>query len=422
MTDTPSSQEYILLDYAERLDRHREGRRAVHFHLSALKNQNRREHHLRIAANTLEDFARPIEGQIFTLGNADIVFACKGVSLEQLDDIVMRMRYLFVDDPLTSAEAEDEGFATVYNIETQYPHFLALCKELHREYEARTRRLQALAQQSGETAAVVDTRRPLTPQQLGRLEETLERADLSTVLRRQAICAVSRDGELPKPVFNELYVSIADLAKTVLPDVDLASNRWLFQHLTETLDRRVLKLLSRAEDSSLHSAFSINLNVATVLSKEFLDFDGSLRMGSRGTLVIELQFIDVLADYAGFNFARDFAREKGYRLCLDGITPQTLPFVDRKRLGVDLIKLAASEVLDVPDGEESPKLQDLAQEVARVGKGRVILSRVDNDRMLHNGQAMGITMFQGRLLDQVLQRIARQRAPAPPPKVQRASR
>src|SRR3546814_1927605 len=77
------------------------------------------------------------------------------------------------------------------------------------------------------------------------------------------------------------------LARTVLPDVNLATNRWLFQHLTQTLDRRVLKLLSRADDTDLHAAISINLNVETLLSPAFLEFDASLRMGSRGTIVVE---------------------------------------------------------------------------------------------------------------------------------------
>src|SRR3546814_13451589 len=65
------------------------------------------------------------------------------------------------------------------------------------------------------------------------------------------------------------------LARTVLPDVNLATNRWLFQHLTQTLDRRVLKLLSRADDTDLHAAISINLNVETLLSPAFLEFDRS---------------------------------------------------------------------------------------------------------------------------------------------------
>ena len=37
--EASSSRAYLLLDYVQRLERHREGRRAVHIHLSKLKAQ-----------------------------------------------------------------------------------------------------------------------------------------------------------------------------------------------------------------------------------------------------------------------------------------------------------------------------------------------------------------------------------------------
>ncbi|MDF1748725.1 MAG: EAL domain-containing protein [Alphaproteobacteria bacterium] len=412
-----ASQEYLLLDYAQRLERHRDGRRGVHVHLSRLKPQNRREHHIRIALNTLDDFVQTFEGQSFLLGNGDLIFVVKGANLQQMDDAVMRMRYLFSDDPLTQADADSEGhgrFATLYNIEGQYAKFLELCERVFEEERARQKRLQQMAEQTGETFE--DARRPLKPEQLGRLEEFLERADLSSVFRRQAVCVVHKESP-PKPIFNELFISIYDLAKTVLPDVNLASNRWLFQHLTQTLDRRVLKMLARADDSSLHSSFSINVNVATLLSPEFLEFDSSLRMGSRGTLVVELQILDILSDYSGFIFARDFVREKGYRICLDGITPDLIRFVDRQYMEVDLVKLSSDSVFDTGGNTETRAA--IAQQVERVGKGRVILSRCDNEAMIRTGQSMGITMFQGRYLDAVLQQIARAKNPPAPRMIRR---
>jgi EAL domain-containing protein (putative c-di-GMP-specific phosphodiesterase class I) len=403
-----SGQEYLLLDYAQRLDRHRDGRRAVHVHLSRLKPQNRREHHVRIAVNTLDDFVTTHEGAIFQLGNNDLVFVVKGANLQQMDDAVMRMRYLFSDDPLAQADPDSEEghgrFATLYNVEGQYAKFLELCERVFEEERARQKRLQQMAEQTGETFE--DSRRPLKPEQLGRLEEFLERADLSSVFRRQAVSVVHKDAP-PKPIFNELFISIFDLAKTVLPEVNLAANRWLFQHLTQTLDRRVLKMLARADDRSLHSSFSINVNVATLLAPEFLDFDSSLRMGSRGTLVVELQLLDILADYDAFSFARDFVREKGYRLCLDGITPDLLRFIDRQYMGADLVKLNAGNIFD--SGGNLERRAEVAKDVERVGKGRVILARCDNETMIKVGQEMGITMFQGRYLDAVLQQLARAR-------------
>ena len=138
-------------------------------------------------------------------------------------------------------------------------------------------------------------------------------------MRRQSICAAAGT-DLPRPVCKELFISIGELARQVLPNINLATNRWLFQHFTETLDLRVLKLLTQADDQDLHSSFSVNLNVITLLSGEFTEFDTSLRTDGRGTIVLELQLIDIYSDVENYMFARDFVREHGYRICVDGVT------------------------------------------------------------------------------------------------------
>src|SRR3546814_3870070 len=102
------------------------------------------------------------------------------------------------------------------------------------------------------------------------------------LMRRQAVCAITPGSHAPQPVFRELYISIADLQQSVLPEFDLASNLWLFQHLTQTLDSRMLSMLVRNDDSSIASSFSINLNVGTILSPPFLNFDSSLKAIARG--------------------------------------------------------------------------------------------------------------------------------------------
>src|SRR3546814_14315784 len=92
----------------------------------------------------------------------------------------------------------------------------------------------------------------------------------------------------------------------------------------------MLSMLVRNDDSSIASSFSINLNVGTILSPPFLNFDSSLKAIARGTVVIELQKIDIFGDMGAYMFARDFLRERGYRICLAGMTHPTL---DRKSAG-----------------------------------------------------------------------------------------
>lgn len=410
--ESPYSQAYLLLDYTQRLDRHREGRRAVHIHLSRLKPQNRREQHIRVAVNTFEETVSQFDGQVFVLQSSDMIFICKDAKIADIDEAVMRLRFLFSEDPLTQGPDEEAmaRFCTWYNIETGFQKFLALAEKLYEEEQARDRRLAAAAAEAGMPQDSEDNRRPLTPEQLGKLEDYLQRTDVSSVLRRQHICVVVGENP-PQSIVKELYISIADLAESMLPDVNLASNRWLFQHLTQTLDMRMLRMLSRADDSDLFSSFSLNLNISTLLSPEFIEFDTSLRTGSRGTIIIELQPTEVFADYSAFMFARDFVHEKGYRLCLDGVSMNFFEMINREKMGVDLIKMVWSPDL-MTEGHRAHRAE-ITEHVKESGKARIIMSRCDSPAAIRVGQSMGITMYQGRHIDQLMQK---QRSYTPPPK------
>lgn len=389
-------QDTQLLDYLDWVDRHRAGRRAIHLHLSRLLPHNRRDQHLRIAVSTFEDLVKQYDGQIFLLGNGDIVFIAKGASAADIDAAVTRVRFLFSEDPLASSTGNMDQFATWYNLESHYNDYYSIAKRLAAETERKKRAARAPGQAS---EASGKKRHPLDPALLSKLEEFLARADMSNLMRRQAICAMT-PGAQPQAMFRELFISIADLQGTVIPDVDLFADPWLFQRLTQTLDRRILALMTRNDDSTLNSAFSLNLNVSTILSPEFLAFDKAFKSNSRGTVVIEMQKIDIFADLGAFFFARDFLKERGYKVCLDGINFMTFPFIDRAKLGVDMLKIMWSPDMTADQPQRGgPTMKEL---VEHTGRARVILSRIDNDAAVRYGHSMGVTLFQGRHLDTLL--------------------
>lgn len=392
-------QERHLLEHLHRLKRFRGGRRAIHIHLSRLRPYYRSSHHIRIAVNTFEFMVKQLEGQIFPLANADLVFICKGGELAAIDEAVMRLRHLFNDDPLAqNLDIEEESrFCTWYDLEYQYEEFLAVAEELHDEEERREKRLAAI------TGAAEPAKKPvlppLSPARLGELVDLLSRADLSNMMRRQPVCSLYRD-EPPKPMFNELYISIDELRDIVMPDYDVARDRWLFQHLTQTLDARMLQLLRSNDDRALDAAYSVNINVATLLSERFLAFDAGLRAATRGTIVFELQMIDIFADPGAYLFARDFVKERGYRICLDGVTDLTAPVVDREQLGLDLVKIIWRPEM-IASGS-ARRIKALHAQIARLGRARTILCRCGTEEAVRVGQELGISLFQGRHIDQLL--------------------
>ena len=135
------SQEYLLLDYLQRLNRSLEGRMAVHIHLSRLRPQNRQDHHVRIAATTFEGMTQTYDGQVFILSSSDLFFVCKDASIDDIDAAILKVRHLFNEDPLTHGEEEEDmaRFCTYYNVETQHEEMLDLIKQMHRERERKNR-------------------------------------------------------------------------------------------------------------------------------------------------------------------------------------------------------------------------------------------------------------------------------------------
>ncbi len=387
-----ASQENLLLDYVHRLERHRQDRKAVHIHLSGLLAQNRRDHHMRIAGNTFENLVKLMQAQVFTLANSDLMVIYKAQAQDEVESAVVKLRFLFSDDPLVLEEQHNApgNFSTWYALDREYEILLTLAQKMVQD-EAERRTAKTTQASQANRAAQKPTGSPFTPELLARVENSLGQADLANLMRRQAICAMVGKAP-PQPVFHELFISIADLRQTLFPSVNVNSSPWLFQQLTETLDRRVLSMLNKHDDRTLEGDISINLNVSTILTPEFLVFDDNVKAGMRGTIVLELQKVDIFADLGAYLFARDFAHDRGYRICIDGLTYHQLPFVDRERLGADLIKLIWDRSLT----EEKDKKTEALR---RIGVTRIIMCRCDDQAAVEFGHSVGITLFQGRHIE-----------------------
>ncbi|MFZ5790216.1 MAG: hypothetical protein ACOY3L_05910 [Pseudomonadota bacterium] len=407
MADRPrdnriADQEQALLDHVTRLERFCEGRRAALVHLSRLRPYNRREHHLRIASSCFDKLSKKYESALFRLANGDIVFIAKGASVEEMEEAILRLRYLFSLDPLlTQAGTGENEFCSWYNLETDYAELKRAAEEQLAQRpagrEAREQRPKGQPE-------------PLDPRRLGQIEQTIATADLSPLVRRQPIC-LAIEGRQIEPLLLEIFVSIAELGRAVMPGVDIAADRWLFQHLTRLLDQRVLSLLMHKGEIDPKRGFSLNLNVATTLSPEFQEFDRVVGAERASAAVIELQQIDIYADPGSYVFARDWLKERGYKICVDGVKPLLLPMVDRERLGVDLIKLEWTP--DLASGLDNRIARDAQEAIERIGRDRVILSRCESETCLEIGQKLGITMYQGYHFDTLMRARPQGAAAAP---------
>jgi EAL domain-containing protein (putative c-di-GMP-specific phosphodiesterase class I) len=398
------SQEELLMDYVRRLAARAAGRRAVHLRLSQLRAYNRRAPHLHAATSGLRAMVDTAEGQLFVLRSADTIFVYKADVHQRVEQEIQKICFLFSDDPALMDARSAADFVCRFDVQAEYERFQSVVRDLvgregapasHGACQLTTKERLKRKQTVGQ---------PLTPDLLAKLEAALSRTDLSSLVRRQTVCAVSPRLEV-ETRFVELYVAIAELRETLLPNVNLLGNRWLFQHLTETLDRRVLQLLMMPENA-VAGDLSINLNVATLLSKDFGSFDNALSAHRARALIVELQAIDVFQDLRAFHLARKALQDKGYRVCLDGVGYRDLELIDCDRLGVDLVKMLWDADLLT---EADSMLERLRLLIARVGPSRLVLCRVDARVGIDLGHALGIAMFQGRCVEELLTKDNRRR-------------
>lgn len=144
---------------------------------------------------------------------------------------------------------------------------------------------------------------------------------------------------------DRAFLLDAYLAQTVAPGYNMTADKWLFQHLARVLDARMLALMPRQDYQPMLKNASLNLSLATLLTQEFLDFDRATNNKDRGPLAVELPAIDFFSEPEDFAFARDFLKERGYKIILDQVKHQLLPLLDRDQLNVDLIKIVWSPAL-----------------------------------------------------------------------------
>lgn len=378
------------------------GWQAIHFHLADLLEQYQSEYQIKIAVNLIHDLLKTHDGGIYLLSDNSIVVVAQGIEKGLLSKLVFQLRYLYLDDPLAYHEdgRENSAFCTTYDLARSWQELMDFCSRrmamtVRRPVAAGTPRLvseEALNENSTKATG-------LSALRLANIERDLQHADISRVVRMQPVCAVSSQMAV-RPVFSELYIHIAHLRQMMKVDADFLSNRWLFKYLTHTLDERMIDLIRRNPGQYSDQPISINLNVETLLSSKFAEFNASIKPSLRVSMVIEVPVLDVFADMAAFFYAKNEAQKMGYRICLDGLTTESFININREKLGLDLIKVQwnADAKSDITTDEN----QKLLEAVRNTGSNRVILCRCDNKQAVEYGHALGLSLFQGRYLDTLM--------------------
>jgi EAL domain-containing protein (putative c-di-GMP-specific phosphodiesterase class I) len=398
-----TSHELILLDVAYRLANlsDLDAQIAMHLHLSNLQPRWRSEAYVRVAASTFEPLVQKRSGQVFVLANGDIVFLSGRSSDEEVEDILAKLQQMFGEDPWfhDAQKTTTLPFATWYRLPEDAAAFVTTCEQL--KASVGTSRAGVSAGQNGQND--IADMQEAGAAELDTALSRIDGVDMKLALRRQSI-GLFLPGQPVKRLFSELYVSVLDLHKRLSMSASLAQNRWLFQHFTLAMDQAVLTNFIENGIPQKADSLSLNINVSTILSPIFLEFDQTCRRTAEDKIILELNQIDIFDDLPAYKFACNFLRLRGYAICVDGVTHLTFPFIDRESLGADFIKIVWSA--DMAGNREDNLGERMQAYVAKTGASSVILCRCDTKESIEWGQKAGIRLFQGRIVETLIESTA----------------
>ena len=376
-----------LFNYVDQLAEARAGQRAMIVHLSRLDRLRRNDKHLQIVANMLHQVMEQYPGRLFALDNGDVVAICKGITRRAFDETIELFRYLFNDDPLAAESVQRADFCALFDLEIDYPQFLAALEEI-RETALRQSRSRMRVTPQLATSAVRSPR-------IEEMVKSLARVDIASLVRRQTVWRMS-PAQPPDPISDEIFISLDRIRKASGIDVELTKDRQLLHDLMLWLDQHLLATVARYHASVVH-ALSVDIHLATLLSPVFDEFDKNPAIETRDRIIFEMQLAELTADLPGYLSATKRLQERGYRRCLDGVSHQALLYINFRRLDVDYVKVVWDDALLQVDGDA---LRELRDAIADCGSERIILTRCGRRQAIDVGQAMGIELFQGWQVDQ----------------------
>lgn len=280
---------------------------------------------------------------------------------------------------------------------------LVLSYELQGNYRSaadRVAKYAEMAQNAKQPESKAGKLRPLTPTDIKNVMKAYDKFGaekfIKTFVRSQEIC-LAVEGRKPEPVMTEYFISMDLLRKPLFIDVEMRGSGRLFNEFTLVLDQILLQAFDKLPIGELR--VSLNLNVESVFTEAFENFIENTPDDIMQQVVFEFRQANIVENFDEFQVARGLIRAKGAHIAVDQIFPQTVGLVDLDFLGASIAKIhwrnGAEEVLH----EREQAIEGL------IASGVLpVLIRVDQDRALEVGAEMGITMYQGFLIDDMLKK------------------
>jgi EAL domain-containing protein (putative c-di-GMP-specific phosphodiesterase class I) len=368
------------------------GFRAAHMHVSQIPAAKKTRDNLSRAISILADIKYKYkDGEVFLMKNLDIVFISKEISrpvLAAASDAVQQVFLGQMDPVFTNVHGGANEFFTLFDLSTNY-------KELLKWAESAAGVAKA-TRDSGQAPAKI----AIDISVLAKIKEEIHKIDITPMLFNQPVYSIANRNKAVV-LFHEMYMSIQVLEDIYCPGQSLTSRKGLFTDLTEELDIVVLRILAEPVERGRRRRMSINVNIATLASPAFVEFDAELPPEARQGVVLEVNKTDVFENMRLFRELVPFLRERGYRVLLDGLSFYNVAAIDFEGIDCDFVKIFWS-------GEAGTLSEDIAERILTKIRGSekpvFLLGHCDTAESIRFARMAGIHLVQGRLVDHMIKK------------------
>lgn len=383
--------EKYLLEALDRVARNPSGYSVLYVNVSKLKPKNRHPEFVKIFAKLFDSVTGDAKGTLFVLANGDFAILGKDITHETVNAAVKKLRDGLSSDPVVHTH-DSHDFFEIYDFPLDFPTFYSYIEEMMQN--------AALSVQKEE----FNKKRPVTAGEIEDLIRALDDIDIAEIVKRQSVLRIRGAGKF-EVMFQEFFVAVKDLSLQFDADLDLVANRWLFSYLTQTLDKKTMEAFFASDIKNWPKEISLNLNLSSVFSKEFVNFAKNF-VKPEQKIVVEVQLMDVFNNLPLYFQAKEILRRGGHKLLIDAMSPSALKMLNITKIDPDMIKIFWEPLLAY-DLEN----QDLKKAIEHLGKENVILAKCDNEQSIKWGVKYGITSFQGPYIDSLEVAMLRNRCP-----------
>ncbi len=198
------------------------------------------------------------------------------------------------------------------------------------------------------------------------------------------------------PVTEEYFVSFENLRRECFPKLEFERSEHLFLALCTLLDQKLLGALTTFYDIIAGRVVNLNLSIASIMGSLFAQFVRRVPHDQRNFIGFKLHCGDMLQDFSLTLSAIDVLKREGFRIVLDGITPDMAHYINLNKFAVDRIKINVSK--DRANQMLDPAIR---KGVEQLPLDKLVFFHCDNEHALQIGRELGVSHFQGWLIDKL---------------------